>query len=349
MGTQASPINSAVPPPPPGFTLDSPQSAGIPPPPPGFTLDAPMPAKLPPRGVSQPTISAPQTSAEDVLGEIAKAPSDPIGLVGDAIDKIRHMLIESEHPSARAVGDKLTDAKELLLGGQAADKPMGTRSGVMNNPVTMAVSAAPAAADLAAGAEEAIASAKPMPQGEVPPPKVPLVRRIARGPSGSGEVDVPYAPEAVNRELEAKIPRNEPPEARGEMYEDLAKRRVQRGKEQAQIDRQTARESKANEPKIIKPSDRATARIGNEGRAATWQTEDLYRLIQDPDIDLPTKREAITQLVLRGKELPPNARYLLGDPTHGSATYNPREVTRFTPEGMPLKHGGKKLTDVKEE
>ena len=49
---------------------------------------------------------------------------------------------------------KVRNAKELLYGGQDAGKPLGTSSGVMNNPVTQAMSMAPGAAELGAAARK---------------------------------------------------------------------------------------------------------------------------------------------------------------------------------------------------
>ena len=79
------------------------------------------------------------------------------------------------------------------------------------------------------------------------------------------------------------------------------------------------------------------ARTGNEGRAATWKNEQLYNIIKDPEIPYDTKRLAVAQMVLRQLPLPENARYLMGDPDAARAVYNPKEVTRFTPEGTPIR------------
>lgn len=48
-----------------------------------------------------------------------------------------------------------------------------------------------------------------------------LVQRITRGPGASGEAEIPFSPSSIKRELEAKIPRNEPPAARGEMQTEV--------------------------------------------------------------------------------------------------------------------------------
>lgn len=43
------------------------------------------------------------------------------------------------HPVLSKIGDLISSGKELLTGGQSAGKPMGTSSGVMDNPVTSAI------------------------------------------------------------------------------------------------------------------------------------------------------------------------------------------------------------------
>jgi len=80
--------------------------------------------------LSTPTIGpTPKASPMEVVNEITHIPEDPVGEIGKGLDTLRQKLVESEHPAAREVGQKLTDAKELLFGGQAAGKPMGTSGG----------------------------------------------------------------------------------------------------------------------------------------------------------------------------------------------------------------------------
>jgi hypothetical protein len=55
-----------------------------------------------------------------------------------------------EHPFLSRLGDVISSGRELLTGGRSADKPMGTKSGVLDNPVTTAISMAPGAAEGAA-------------------------------------------------------------------------------------------------------------------------------------------------------------------------------------------------------
>ena len=59
-----------------------------------------------------------------------------------------------EHPVLAQVGDLIRSAKNLMFGGQEAGNPFGTSSGVLNNPVTQAMAAAPEAAELGAAGEE---------------------------------------------------------------------------------------------------------------------------------------------------------------------------------------------------
>lgn len=73
------------------------------------------------------------------------------------------------------------------------------------------------------------------------------------------------------------------------------------------------------------------ARIGSEGRPATWRNQRVEELARRGN------RQAIAQTALRGEELPPNARYVMGDPDFPRAVYNPKETTRFTPAGEPIR------------
>lgn len=57
------------------------------------------------------------------------------------------------HPVLSRLGDATRAAKEFLTGGQAAGKPMGTSSGVLNNPVTQTISMADAAPEVGAAIE----------------------------------------------------------------------------------------------------------------------------------------------------------------------------------------------------
>jgi len=90
--------------------------------------------------------------------------------------------------------------------------------------------------------------------------------------------------------------------------------------------------AKPTPPKIISPTEGEAVRTGNEGRPATWTKEYILEEAGKGN------REAITQAVLRGLRLPENARYVMGDPDVSRAVLNPREVTRFTPEGEPIRN-----------
>jgi heterodisulfide reductase subunit C len=60
---------------------------------------------------------------------------------------------KAEHPILAKVGDLTAGIKELLYGGKEAGKPMGTSSGVLNNPVSQAITLAPGIAEAGAAAE----------------------------------------------------------------------------------------------------------------------------------------------------------------------------------------------------
>lgn len=95
----------------------------------------------------------------------AAIPTAPIDLVSHALGSLTDSLSNytpegrAEHPILSKVGDALNAARELLTGGQSAGKPMGTRSAVLNNPVTVALSAAPGAADAASIAQDRLLQA----------------------------------------------------------------------------------------------------------------------------------------------------------------------------------------------
>ena len=98
-------------------------------------------------------------------------------------------------------------------------------------------------------------------------------------------------------------------------------------------------EAKAAEPapsgRIAAPGSevaRTPIRTGNEGRPATWTNEKVLSEAAKGN------REAIAQASRRGLQLPPNTRYVMGDPDLFRASYNPREVTRFVPEGTPIRN-----------
>lgn len=75
----------------------------------------------------------------------------------------------------------------------------------------------------------------------------------------------------------------------------------------------------------------APIRTGSEGRPATWTNERVVQLMKTGN------RDAIAQGVRRGLELPENVRYVAGDADYTPAVLNPRDVTRFTPEGQPIR------------
>ncbi len=68
----------------------------------------------------------------------------------------------AEHPYLAKGGDVLRNIQELLVGGQAAGKPMGTKTGLLDNPVTMAISMAPSAAETATTAMSKLSKGEPL-------------------------------------------------------------------------------------------------------------------------------------------------------------------------------------------
>jgi hypothetical protein len=121
----------------------------------------------------------PQPKVSDVdSGAMAQAfaPNNPIEQAGirlsmplvkalaDLHDKLRDtetMTQEGaqQHPIQAKIGELANSINELLLGGQSAGKPMGTREGILNNPVTSLMAVAPGAAEEAPEAAEAVGSA----------------------------------------------------------------------------------------------------------------------------------------------------------------------------------------------
>jgi hypothetical protein len=97
----------------------------------------------------------PKPTVLGTLENIAQIPVNPIGEATKALDAITGEITNytpagrAEHPILARVGDALQATRELLTGGQSAGKPMGTKYGVLNNPVTVAMSAAPGAAEAA--------------------------------------------------------------------------------------------------------------------------------------------------------------------------------------------------------
>lgn len=61
----------AIPPPPPGFTIDQPSSGGIPPPPPGFTMDTPETKKRGMMGKAWDILGKPEQLSRQGLGQLA--------------------------------------------------------------------------------------------------------------------------------------------------------------------------------------------------------------------------------------------------------------------------------------
>ena len=92
-------------------------------------------------------------------GEKPRAGYDPLGGIREGIDKITEGIEaynqqgRAEHPVLSRLGDVTREVKELLEGGQAAGKPLGTTSGLETNPVVQAIAMAPEAAEWGEAAE----------------------------------------------------------------------------------------------------------------------------------------------------------------------------------------------------
>src|ERR1700677_466876 len=104
------------------------------------------------------------SNAPSITQRAKSALLDPFktGALIDAVTEPNETLTQEgrgQHPIRAAIGDVTRGVKDLLTGeqGGAAGKPEGTSSGVLNSPVTQAMSLAPDAAALAGSGEEYIA------------------------------------------------------------------------------------------------------------------------------------------------------------------------------------------------
>lgn len=121
----------------------------------------------------------------------------------------------------------------------------------------------------------------------------------------------------------------------GEFYENKAEDLMKRGKEQETLDRKAKADAlrEAKSKIVIAGENAPTPRnTGSEGRPATWTNEKVYELASKGN------RDAITQIGERQLEMPPNARYIMGDIDVARAVSNPREIARFNPDGTPIRN-----------
>lgn len=322
---------------------------------------------------------------------------------GQELSRLASSAVNSKFPyvhpfdamgmAAQEAGEEIqhyapSNVTEFLLGGQAAGKPLGTRTGFANNPILNLV-AAPVAGEAAGRAIEPMAeqATASLPQasnavtaaknaignfvrdpvtGKLNPGTALAARGIgaAAGYEAGKQVEPRYGgyAGAILGEIAGPTVADALlPSSTNAMYEQRAQDLMRRGREQAALDRQAAREAAANAPlgspenpgwvvnipnqmpdaysastpKISSPYDPALSRVGNEGRAATWTNDTVIQLAKQGN------REAIVQAVRRGLTLPENARYVMGDPSFRSGVYNPRDVTTFTPEGVPIRQAGR--------
>jgi hypothetical protein len=145
----------------------------------------------------------------------------------------------------------------------------------------------------------------------------------------------PEGPESVNaREGERTA---------GELESRMSEVEKARQKELANSERLREQEARSRntrkEPEVLpaistdlnlRPMREATP-SGSEGTAARWTNERVRELAAQGN------RTAIEQMTLRGMQLPPNARYVMGDANYPRAVLNPRETTAFSPEGTPIR------------
>lgn len=144
----------------------------------------------------------------------------------------------AENPTLSRLGDITASLKELLFGGQSAGKPMGTRSGLVNNPVTSSMAVAPGTAESLSNITQLFNR------------RNELLTRILRGPGSYGDVTVNPATMAT-REFENALPRAEKPwtpqqiaEQRDKGLTEQAEALVRRGKEQEALDAEHAKRLK---------------------------------------------------------------------------------------------------------
>jgi hypothetical protein len=122
-----------------------------------------------------------------------------------------------------------------------------------------------------------------------------------------------------------------------EFYENKGDELMRRGKEQDALDRKAARDERTaakSRVSIVSEGGNNVAdprTTGSEGRPATWKNAAL------PDMAKGGSRPAIEQLTRRGLPLPENTRYVMGDQDFPRSVLNPREVTRFAPDGTPIR------------
>lgn len=177
-----------------------------------------------------PTISAtPKTSGADVAAHVANLSVDPVGEITSDLDDLTSKISSytqegrADHPILAAVGDAVNSAKELLTGGQSAGKPMGTKSGVLNNPVTQAMATAPGAAEAGAAIEENA-------------PKV--IEHVLTQPEGEGDAEMQAAKTAntpAKTPATSETPIQTPIQKGKTLYQQ-----VTQGEKVAQVPAQTA-------------------------------------------------------------------------------------------------------------
>lgn len=261
-------------------------------------------------------------------------------------------------PEARKWGAAVGGAGGGIMGGADMDIP-GMPKGLRNpteplplpkgssitggESVGKPITATPSATPTASTGPEATFHIKP-PSPPVRPAPDPVQLAVRRGeaaklptrmPEVKPEPVVPQGPTRVNPEDVGQVTPQGPtrvnPEDLG-LVTPQGPTKVNKGDIQAPQGEQPI-------GKVISPeSDLNKPRVGKEGRRATWTNEDAYRLARQGN------RDAISTLVDRGLELPPNARYVMGDEDYTRAMKNVRDSTKMG--STPIRQGGKRLTRI---
>jgi hypothetical protein len=160
------------------------------------------------------------------------------------------------------------------------------------------------------------------------------VQRVLRGPGGSGEVSINPV-KSVTRELEASVPRNEPPGARDEMYNEKGESLMSRGAEQERIDAENAR----NLQEIEKSKQQHLADVGKHEMLFGQEQADAVARDQ-------AAREAVPVSKSSGPYRGPSSVRLSGDVPANSSTRLPPSIApgpAVPPGGLPSEATGPTL------
>lgn len=280
-----------------------------------------------------------------ILGEAAVPVAATLGgaALGEALPRVRAGLRDAAFKELPTNGPQLTKGANRVAraGGTLAGGGLGAATGIPGAGYAGGV----AGFELGPTLMEKVLGTPELGDVRNPGPfsKIPMRTKIAPPPEpplGSPEnpgwhSDIPKRmPKPALLAQPFESPTEQPLGASlpdtGEFYEHRGTDLMKRGAQQAAVDRA----AKPAPQGIVSPSTGIgePRMTGSEGRAATWTNERVMELAGKGN------REAIQQAVRRGMELPPGARYVMGDPDFGRTVYNPRESTTFTPEGEPIRN-----------